>query len=57
MSLGVGSRADNLVLVKFRFSALSIPRFFFRRLDLNLVLKTSNSARLVLLKSNEHYAK
>ena len=49
-------RADNLVLVKFGFSAVSVPRFF-RRLVLDLVLKTSNSAHLVLLKSNEHYAK
>ena len=30
---------------------------FFWRLVLDLVLKTSNSARLVLLKSNEHCAK
>ena len=50
------SRADNLVLVKFEFSALSAP-LFFRHLVLELVLNTSNSAHLVLLKSNEHYAK
>ena len=47
-----------IVLVKFGFSALSVPRFF-RRLVLDLVLKTSNtsSARLVLLKFNKSYAK
>ena len=44
------SRADNLVLLKFGFSAFSGPRFFRR-----LVLNTWNRARLVLLKSNEHY--
>ena len=44
------------MLVKVEFSALSVPRFFWR-LVLDLVLKTSNSARLVLLKSNKHYAK
>ena len=45
------------MLVKFGFSsALSVPCFFLR-LVLDLVLKTSNSARLVLLKSNEHCAK
>ena len=38
------SRADNLVLVKFGFSALSAGPSFFRRLVLDLVLKTSNSA-------------
>ena len=50
------SRADNLVLVKFGFRALRGPSFF-RRLVLDLVLKTSNSARLVLLKFNKNYAK
>ena len=45
------------MLVKFGFSALSHGPSFFRRLVLDLVLKTSDSARLVLLKSNEHYAK
>ena len=45
------------MLVKFGFSsALSVPCFFWR-LVLDLVLKTSNSARFVLLKSNEHCAK
>ena len=44
-------RAKNLVLVKFGFSALSVPRFF-QRLVLDLVLKTSNSALLVLLKNS-----
>ena len=44
------------MLIKFGFSALSVPRFFWR-LVLDLVLKTSNSARLVLLKSNERNAK
>ena len=42
-------RADNLVFV-------SVSRVF-RRSVLDLVLKTSNSARLVLLKFNEPYAK
>ena len=49
----VTNRADNLVLVKLGFSALSVRRFF-RSLVLDLVLKTSISARLVHLKSNEH---
>ena len=53
----LANRADNLVLVKFGFSALIERPSFFRRLVLDLVLKTSNSARLVLLKSNDHYAK
>ena len=47
----LSDRADNLVLV----IDLVLERpSFFRRLGLDLVLKTSNSARLVLLKSNEH---
>ena len=54
--ISVQGRADNLVLERFGFSALSVARLC-RRLVLNLVLKTSNSARLVLPKSNEHYAK